>query len=329
MPVPRNGTRRAGDEYPGEEIIDLFAVRADDELIDALAACASALPVHQVGSGAEDRVSALLAAWKAEVDEDPFPSLVDVDAAVGVIRVGRTGRGRSRYLVPVAVAGAALVALLGGLSIGSYSAQPDDVLWPVSKVLYAERAESVVAAERAEDRIATAKRAIADGDPQTAERVLTAAATDLDGVRAEEGHGELAEVQDFLAAKAEETAPGESSDPGSPLRADPPRKVPLGAEMFATSVRASESTSSSEPSNDGSSSAPTTTVSDASSEQPVVVPASGDVVPTSTGASTVPAAQAGVPATSSGGDDSVVPGTSAPAGTSTIIETTTAPPPSG
>jgi hypothetical protein len=126
----------------------------------------------------------------------------------------------------VAAAAAGLVILLGGVSLGSYSAEPDDTLWPVTKVLYSERAESVEAAGRVEARIARAERAIAEGQPALAKEVLRAAAADLAVVRPEDGLVQLGEVQSFLQAKAEETLPAartstQKSPAGGPSSNEP------------------------------------------------------------------------------------------------------------
>ena len=61
----------------------------------------------------------------------------------------RTRSTRARHLVPVAAAAAFLVLVGGGVTIGSATAEPDSALWPVSKVLFSERAESVEAATKA------------------------------------------------------------------------------------------------------------------------------------------------------------------------------------
>jgi hypothetical protein len=129
----------------------------------------------------------------------------------------------------VAAAAAFIVLAIGGLSVGSYSAQPQDVLWPVSRVLYSERAESVEAAARVEERIANAKQALVAGQPVAAARELARAEVDLAVVRPEEGRTELAETQDFLVAKAAETPPGQPADPAAPLVTQPSRQVPSGA----------------------------------------------------------------------------------------------------
>jgi hypothetical protein len=128
--------------------------------------------------------------------------------------------------VPVAAAAAFLVLAIGGVSVTSYNAQPDDALWGISKVLYSERAESVEAAARVEERIENAKDALASGQPVRAAQELAQAEKDLQTVRPQEGQGELAEAQDFLQAKAAETPEGTKVNPASPLATQPSRRVP-------------------------------------------------------------------------------------------------------
>jgi anti-sigma-D factor RsdA-like protein len=227
-----NGSRPAGMQsqpVPFDELaepIDLVAVQADDELINALAAGMSVSAPGVSGYDADDRVAAILAAWKADVDAEPIPELVDVDTAVSTVLAARPRSGRTRHLVPVAAAAAFIVLAIGGVSVTSYNAQPDDVLWGVSKVLYSERAESVEAAARVEERIANAKDALAAGQPQRAAQELAQAEADLSVVRPQEGQGELAEAQDFLEAKAAETPQGQPVNPASPLSTQPSREVP-------------------------------------------------------------------------------------------------------
>jgi hypothetical protein len=144
-----NGARPSGmtaRSYPIDEHsepVDLVAVQADDELINALAAGMTVSSPGTGGYDADDRVAAILAAWKADVDADPVPELVDLDTAVATVVAARPRSPRARYLAPVAAAAAFLVLAIGGISVTSYNAQPDDALWGVSKVLYSERAESV------------------------------------------------------------------------------------------------------------------------------------------------------------------------------------------
>ena len=227
-----NGSRPAG--MPAQPVafdalaepVDLVAVQADDELLNALAAGMSVSAPGVGGYDADDRVAAILAAWKADVDAEPIPELVDLDTAVSTVIAARPPSGRTRHLAPVAAAAAFLVLAIGGVSVTSYNAQPEDVLWGVSKVLYAERAESVEAAARVEEHIDNAKDALAAGQPVLAAQELAQAEKELEVVRPQEGQSELAEAQDFLEAKAAETPQGQPVNPASPLATQPSREVP-------------------------------------------------------------------------------------------------------
>ena len=210
-----------------DEPVDLVAVQADDELISALAAGMAVSAPGVGGYDADDQVVAMLAAWRAEVDAEPLPELVDLDtAAAAVLAASRPPSRRMRHLVPLAAAAATVVFSIGGVSIGAAEARPGDALWDVSKVLYSERAESVEAAVRVDDRIAEAKTALTQGESVVAAQLLAEAEQDLAVVRAEEGLAELTEVQSFLEAKAAETPPGQPIQPGTPLASDPTRPVP-------------------------------------------------------------------------------------------------------
>ncbi|WP_433556818.1 anti-sigma-D factor RsdA [Pseudonocardia xinjiangensis] len=211
------------------EPLDLVAVQADDELINALSAGMTVSSPGRSGYDTDDRVAAILAAWKADVDVEPIPELVDVDTAVATVMAARRPVRRTRRLAPVAAAAAFVVLAVGGVSVSSYNAQPDDALWGVSKVLYSQRAESVEAAVRVEARITKAKEALVAGQPVVAAQELAQAKTDLEVVRPEEGKTELAQVQEFLVAKAAETPQGTPTDPGTPLSTQPSRPVPPGA----------------------------------------------------------------------------------------------------
>ncbi|GAA3245499.1 hypothetical protein GCM10017691_52650 [Pseudonocardia petroleophila] len=260
-----------------EDPIDLVAVQADDELISALAAGMSVSAPGVGGYDADDQVAALLASWRAEVDSEPLPELVDLDTAMATVQAASRPPGRrARHLFPLAAAAAMIVFTVGGVSVGASDARPGDTLWGVSRVLYSERAESVEAAERVESRINEAKDALTRGEPEVAAAALAAAEEDLSVVRAEEGLAELAEVQSFLEAKAAETPPGQPVQPGTPLAADPRRPVPPRAATEGTPT----------PPAPAAPGAPTTTAPTSPSDA-AVSPLSADATPAPT-TSTVP-----------------------------------------
>src|SRR3954447_14874370 len=205
------------------EPLDLVAVQSDDELINALSAGfqVSGSGAGHGGFGSDDRVAAVLAAWKAEVDAEPVPELVDLDAAVAAVRSGRPRSARFRHLAPLAAAAAFIALAAGEVSVGSYSAQRDDALWPVTQVVFPTKAASVQAASDAQVHIDKAKEALVAGRPADAARELAQAKSDIGAVRPEEGQVELADVQDFLLVKAQETPPGVPAVLTAPLATQP------------------------------------------------------------------------------------------------------------
>ena len=220
---------------PLDEPVDLAAVQADDELINALGA-GFGVPSGGRSFHADDQVVALLSNWRADVVAEPIPELIDLETAVAAVRAGMpsakpTRSARARHLVPVAAAAAFLVLVGGGVTIGSATAEPDSALWPVSKVLFSERAESVEAAVRVSDKIDNAKQALSEGKPEQAAADLAQAQQDLSKVRPQEGKDELVDVKDFLVAKAAETPSGVKVDPASPLKVDRGRPIPAGAAL--------------------------------------------------------------------------------------------------
>jgi hypothetical protein len=237
--VPDNNNGHGNGSFshgtPLDEPIDLAAVQADDELINALGA-GFGVPSGGRSFHADDQVVALLSSWRADVVAEPIPELLDLETAVAAVRAGmpaaRTTRSaRARHLVPVAAAAAFLVLVGGGVTIGSATAEPDSALWPVSKVLFSERAESVEAAVRVSDKIDNAKQALSEGKPEQAAAELAQAQQELAKVRPQEGKDELVDVKDFLVAKAAETPRGQKVNPASPLKTDRGRPIPAGAAL--------------------------------------------------------------------------------------------------
>jgi hypothetical protein len=213
------------------EPLDLVAVQSDDELINALSGGYRVSGPDYGGYPADDRIATILAAWKAEVDAEPVPELLDLDTAVATVRAARPRSARIRHLAPLAAAAAFIVLAAGGVSVGSYSAQPDDTLWPVTQVVFPYKAASVQAASSAQEHIEKAKQALVAGRPDDAAHELAQARADIGAVRPEEGRVQLADVQDFLLVKAQETPPGIPADLAAPLATQPTRPVPPGVTV--------------------------------------------------------------------------------------------------
>lgn len=316
-----------------DEPIDLVAVQADDELIGALAAGMTVSAPGVGGYDADDQVAAMLAAWRAEVDAEPLPDMLDLDTATAtVLAASRPPGRRARHLVPLAAAAAMIVFTIGGVSIGASEARPGDALWDVSRVLYSERAESVEAVERVEARIDEAKSALARGESVVAAQILNGTEDELVVIRAEEGLAELAELKSFLEAKAAETPPGQPIQPGTPLASDPTRPVPLraGTTDPIPADPAPPAADTVEPSEDAAVEAeisPPSEVEPSASDEPSADPSSTPESPATEGDLTP--SETEVPPTAEGGEDTDTDpslGTSAPtggSGTPTAAGTTT------
>jgi hypothetical protein len=182
--------------------LDLAAVHADDELLDALGApdLWTSLGVSE-GPDLDDRIVAMFAAWRSEVQTEPEHDLVSVEQAMAVLAAAQPKRHRRR-LVPLSAAAALLVVLVSGVAVGAKDAEPGDTLWDVSKVLYSERAHSVEAAVEVKGKLASAKVALSDGRARDAVTDLAKARVDLPAVRDQEGRDQLAAQQQVLATQA-------------------------------------------------------------------------------------------------------------------------------
>lgn len=233
IPFPRGRAEsRAEDAGYADEPLDLVAVQADDELISALAAGMTVSSPGHSGYDADDRVVAMLAAWKAEVDADPIPELVDLDTAVAAVESGSVKRpsSRRRHLIPLAGAAALLVFSIAGVSIGAQDADPGSPLFGVTQVLYKDAANSKIAAVQVKQRIEQVNAKLERGDTAGAQQDLQALAPLLEQVRPEEGKTYLAAEQTFLSQKVQETPAGQPTDPQAPLRNGTPRPRPPATE---------------------------------------------------------------------------------------------------
>jgi hypothetical protein len=186
-------------------------IAADDLLLDALAR-------GERPEGA-DEVSAMLAAWRADVHPD-----VDTDVAAEVAAEPEEAPSapviplrRVRPLRRLAVAAAAALVLGGGLAVvAAAGAKPGSPLWPITRVVYPERAD-VAAAQDAVDRA----RAAATGGRYDEARRLVAEADSLIGrVRsapdAQRLRTELDEVRRMLTALTPVPPGGTVTTPAPP-----------------------------------------------------------------------------------------------------------------
>jgi len=264
-----NGVPRSPVDLPtrplpvdvADDPIDVVALQADDELVNALSTGA----VVTYGDRApgsdpdprrtrDERVVAMLAAWRAEIEADPIPELIDLDTAVAAVVAGvkadavgtrRKRADRLRHLAPLVAAAAIIVATVTGVGLGSQNAMPGDTLWPIQKVVNPDRAESVETKLVVESRFEAVRTALATGDTETAARELQAISTEIPEVRGEEGQPQLVQEQEFLAAKFADTPPGEPADLSTPPTSKPSARSTASHPAPPSSGSASSSSSES------------------------------------------------------------------------------------
>jgi hypothetical protein len=223
----RPGTTPSGSPYDfsadhDEQVdpVDLLAIRADDELLDALATGRPVGPHlltgsdRQLDSGYTDdqQVLAMLQALRADVDSDPFPELVSVEEASKAIVAGQRAARPKRRLMPVATAAAVAVLAMSGVAIGASNAEPGDPLWGVSSVLDNNRAKSVEAAYRVTAALSAAQQALAEGRTADAKAVLASVQPDLAQVTDQERKDELSRKSANLTETVDTSPVGERVD---------------------------------------------------------------------------------------------------------------------
>ena len=205
--------------------LDLAALRADDEFVEHFSF--GRAPMPGTGDPVEDELAAMFSAWVQEVRpeiaaetaaatsaatpaatsaatsaaataESPAvePETEHVAAGVAPLALRRPGpkhaaRPSTPYLRRFAVAATLVVMAGSGVALGAWDAEPGEVLWPVTKVFYAEKARSVEAVVEIKKLQETAREALARGDRPAAAAALAAAEQQLDDVRPDDGRADL------------------------------------------------------------------------------------------------------------------------------------------
>jgi hypothetical protein len=201
--------------------VDLLSIRADDELLDALASGLTSFTGSEgrhalgVAPGLDDNINddqqmlALLAAWRDEVRDEPIPELISVEDASEVIVAGYRIERPRRRLMSVAAAAAVVVIGLSGVALGAGSAKPGDALWGVSKALNGNRATSLEAAQQVTVTLASVRQALADGRVAEAQAKLASIAPELNKVTDQQTKQHLADTQANLVQTVGQAKEGE------------------------------------------------------------------------------------------------------------------------
>jgi hypothetical protein len=197
--------------------VSVAQIAADDRLLDALG---RGEPFD--GDLATDPAATMLAAWRADLDGDAVDADVDgafsdglQDSEPAPLPAGDPRRKRRLVQAILGAAAAAVVAV--GVAVSAHQAQPGSVLWPVSKVVYPQRAE-VKAAEKA---IADARAALAGGRTADARALLATAREHIARIDDRGTAARLqAEVDDLLRTLTAAIAPP-APTPSNPAPSTP------------------------------------------------------------------------------------------------------------
>lgn len=198
------------------EPLELAAVQRDDTLLDRIGSRLE--PV-----GGSDAVAALLLQWRADIcDDEQAPP--DEGRAPAIVTVPR--RSARPLLGAIVMAGVLLSA--SGVAAAATRAAPGSVLWPVTQVVAARHAQSVLARERVLQSLAVAQRQATRGNKVAAQASLDDAMDGVGQVQAADGKSKLqaqvAAMQAALnsAAVAAAAAPQPSASPApSPSAGQP------------------------------------------------------------------------------------------------------------
>ena len=198
----------------GNQPRDLAMIAADDELLDLIAAGGT--------PDDDDQVGAMLAAWRADLGTDLPTVRRAAPVFAGAARKRRVGVGpprparrASRTTRIMLAAAAGVIALAGVATVLAGDARPGSPLWPITRLIYTDRATSVVAEQDAQRAIDAARQAIAAAQYADAQKLLEQATARTGEVRdptvAQRLLEEIAALQGLLPGGL---LPGSSQAPG-------------------------------------------------------------------------------------------------------------------
>jgi uncharacterized membrane protein YgcG len=234
------GDEAARSADDAELPLDLAAVRADDDLIEALSAGLVPPPSGpRDPSDVEGELVALLAGWVADVRPEsllhppgsqpasvqlitssaaepaeeaeplaavgspaPARSLLEYEDAEPAAAITRRRSQATRGYLLRAAAGLVAIALIGsGVVVRSYDAHPGDSLWVVAKVVFPAKSRSVEAATAVSTALNTARVALESGRIDDARAAFQTVQAQLSAVDDADGRVELAHQRDYLTAQ--------------------------------------------------------------------------------------------------------------------------------
>lgn len=193
---------------------DLTLITADDLLLDRIAAGQGdifATQHHFPPGFPAGSLAPLLATWRSEIVDPQWPSVPTAEQAQEAVRADRRTvvKPTRRVLRPILGVAIAISALLfGSAAVGAQSAKPGDALWGLTKVLYAERADSYTAGAAANRSLNRAGRELSSGNTTSARMALTSALREMDKVKLKEVRDPLEAAYQTLMLQATDDSTG-------------------------------------------------------------------------------------------------------------------------
>jgi hypothetical protein len=211
----------------GDEPVDLSKVASDDVFIESLSAAPLfddvdqpvrddvrgqqfRVPSAETPPTVEVQLAALLRSWQREIGATPLPPRLSDEVAVAMVRNAPLRRRSLRPMLAVAAAIGGL--LIGSAAIGARSAPVDSVLFPLTQLLWGDRADSLEAADKVRDQLDAANQDLDAGHPEEAQAKLDVVTVVITKVSPRDGRENLeSEVQSV----AEEISVARTSSPSS------------------------------------------------------------------------------------------------------------------
>lgn len=263
-------------KHDDEDAADLNAVRHDDEFLNALID-GRALPDPDP---AEQRLAAILFAWRTESLADPIPvepRLPDVEKAIAIAEAERKRHSTYRHLRLVSGAAAITALAAAGLLVLSENSQPGDPLWNVKKVVFAEEAQQTQATVDVQNNLERAEAALAAGDTAGAVELVNRAERDLAPVSDKATRERMQQWIQRLRSDEAKDKPVASSTQTSPVDPTTPPTILSTTPSVSVTVTVTPSSPSTPPS---STSVPPSKPSSSSSSSSISPsPAAESVVP--------------------------------------------------
>ena len=205
------------DEHPADDAVETTAmtvstIHRDDVLLNALG--------RDDRMTDDDELAVMLAAWRTDLDQ-PSPPVRAIPVPVPESSP-RPGHGWSQATRTLLATAATVAALAGAATVAAGDARPGSPLWPITTIVYGERADSVLAQQDAERAISQARTAITDARYTEAARQLDTATALAGQVREQDvTHrlmDEIAAVRGLLpgaTAFSPSATPAPSATPGA------------------------------------------------------------------------------------------------------------------